>query len=76
MGPGLLNLGSFSVCNTTGSFQPPGVSREEINEATLGLRMSSDAYYCDGVPPAGTRADSQVSGIILDLCLESCSGQF
>lgn len=45
VGSGLLKLGSTSVCNATASFQPPGVRREEINEATRGLRLSPDAYY-------------------------------
>lgn len=37
--------------------------------------MSPDTYYRDGVPPAATRAGSQVSWVISDLHLESCSGQ-
>lgn len=76
VGLGAWNLGSVSICSTVASFQPADVSREELNEATQGLGRSPDTYYLDEAPPAGTRTDSQVSWIILDLPVESCSSPF
>lgn len=70
--PGLLGLWELN------GFLPAytGVSREKTDEAARGSRMSPGTYYCDHVSPTDTQTGSQVSWIILDLPLKSCSGPF